>query len=411
MSYLLDRPMRLAIYFNQHIHAGGGYQQALNAVLLAKELPQDVCTVLCFTTTQSNIDSLKAYGIDAILFPLSKWQRVILNIRGRLKWYAVKWIRFLFGLNKIEAFFVQYEVDLVYFISPTRLAHALEKLNYITTVWDICHRDHPEFPEVRDYREFERREELYRNILSKAFAVLVDSPESRKNIVHCYGLDDSRVYVMPFSPAISTDISDDQYYADFVDMKLKYKIQYDYIFYPAQFWAHKNHVYILQGLKILEQQYGVKLGAVFSGEDSGGNLWYVQQNVRIFSLEDRIYFTGFVPNKDIPYLYRQSIALVMPTYFGLTNLPPLEAFRLGVPVLYSDLPGLKEQVAGAALLVDLKDPHDLAKKLYRLIADAALRRDLIDCGRKKSIVNSPTVCLEILLGIIRDFAIKRKCWY
>ena len=55
-------------------------------------------------------------------------------------------------------------------------------------------------------------------------------------------------------------------------------------------------------------------------------------------------------------LYKESIALVMPSYFGPTNIPPLEAFNLGVPVLYSDLPGLKDQVGDAALLLDLNKP-------------------------------------------------------
>ena len=49
-------------------------------------------------------------------------------------------------------------------------------------------------------------------------------------------------------------------------------------------------------------------------------------------------------------LYTEALALVMPTYFGPTNLPPLEAFQTGTPVLYSDLPGMREQVGDAAIM-------------------------------------------------------------
>ena len=77
---------------------------------------------------------------------------------------------------------------------------------------------------------------------------------------------------------------------------------------------------------------------------------YVRSHAARLSLEERIKFIGFVGNEEIPELYRQSIALVMPSYFGPTNLPPLEAFQLGVPVLYPDKAGLRDQVGNAALL-------------------------------------------------------------
>jgi glycosyltransferase involved in cell wall biosynthesis len=39
----------------------------------------------------------------------------------------------------------------------------------------------------------------------------------------------------------------------------------------------------------------------------------------------------------------------MPSYFGSTNLPPLEAVSLGCPVIYSDLPEFREQMGDAAI--------------------------------------------------------------
>ena len=66
--------------------------------------------------------------------------------------------------------------------------------------------------------------------------------------------------------------------------------------------------------------------------------------------------------------------------FGPTNLPPLEAFELGVPVLYSDKPGLRDQVGDAALLLDLKDPLVLANHLNKLITDPLVRTRLINAG-------------------------------
>jgi hypothetical protein len=40
----LDRPVRLAVLFDENVEAGGGYQQALNACILAARLPSELCT-------------------------------------------------------------------------------------------------------------------------------------------------------------------------------------------------------------------------------------------------------------------------------------------------------------------------------------------------------------------------------
>ena len=67
-----------------------------------------------------------------------------------------------------------------------------------------------------------------------------------------------------------------------------------------------------------------------------------------FNLENQVRFAGFVSSEEINLLYSQAFALVMPTYFGPTNMPPLEAFKFKIPVLYSNIKGLKEQVEDAA---------------------------------------------------------------
>ena len=98
---------------------------------------------------------------------------------------------------------------------------------------------------------------------------------------------------------------------------------------------------------------------------------------------DQVLFIGFVPTDDLVSLYRNAIALVMPTYFGPTNLPPLEAFRLGVPVLYSDLPELKDQVKGAALFLDLENPESMSNHVVQILNDSELRHRLIAHGKEE----------------------------
>jgi len=404
------RSIRLAVIFDQKIRAGGGYQQALNAALLTRELRSDVCEPIFFTTLEENINMLAGYGIQAELIQFSFLMKARTYLRRLITGARVlKLLKQLERYSPFERRLVERKVDLVYFLAPSSWARHLDEINYITTVWDLCHRDDPEFPEVRWNREFEAREKSYRALLPRATAIFVDSGLGKKNVVHRYGIDEGRVHVMPFQAAAATRESPSSDSRSSIDVRMKYNLDVPYVFYPAQFWAHKNHVYLLEGLRVLEQRYSLRIGAIFSGGDQG-NLVYVKSYVRKLNLEDRVRFVGFVDNQEIPEFYRQSLALVIPSYFGPTNLPPLEAFELSVPVLYSDKAGLRDQVGDAALLIDLNDPDSLADHLKNLIDDSQLRMRLVEAGKERLKYFDSMDRVGILKRVLEDFRWRRRTW-
>lgn len=403
------KKIQLAVIFDQQLHAGGGYQQAINATLVAKSLADDMISVLVFSTKKQNLSLLKKYGIAAKYIKISKIGKIRLFLRRMIKnrvLYGV--FKYFFKYNIFERVLIESDIDLVYFLSPTSLAQDLEYLNYITTVWDLCHRDNPEFPEVRWNREFDQREKNYKIILPRATAIIVDSSLGKENVSNRYCIDSNRIHVIQFEAAKTTTTNDCQINHG-IKITEKYSLKCPYVFYPAQFWPHKNHVYILEALKLLENNHGLRIGAIFSGGDTG-NIAYIKNYVKKLDLCDRICFAGFVSNEEVPELYRQSLALVMPTYFGPTNLPPLEAFALGVPVLYSNLPGLNDQTASAALLIDLQNPSSLADQLVQLVNSRELREDLIEQGYERLRQINDVDRSLIIKNIIDEFRWKRICW-
>jgi glycosyltransferase involved in cell wall biosynthesis len=82
-------------------------------------------------------------------------------------------------------------------------------------------------------------------------------------------------------------------------------------------------------------------------------------------------------------LYTLSAGLVMPTFFGPTNLPPLEAWHYGRPVITSDIRGVREQIGDAGLLADPKSPPQLARAMLELWRSDALAATLAERGRKR----------------------------
>lgn len=390
--------LNIGVIFNADLKVGGGFYQQLSTIIQLNNLKK--YNFIVFTFNKNNKEILERYNIKAILIKenfFKKFYRFIL--RKDWMWLIVK--KF-----KLKSFFERildkYNIDLVYFLYPSDLSLDLVSHNYIITVWDFCHRDFPEFPEVSFYRRFEYREIIYNKSLKKAFAVIVDSEISKNNLVRRYNIDEDRVYVLPFLPSINA------YSKKEVDIRSKYKINNEYIYYPAQFWPHKNHVYIIDALSILNKK-NIIIDAVFSGSDKG-NLDYVLEYAKKKGVSHLVKYIGFVPDEDIYSLYKNALALVMPTYFGPTNIPPLEAFYIGVPVIYSDLPGLRNQVGDAALLCDLNNPSSLAELLIKLKNSKTLRNELILKGYEQLKKLHPVSYINILDDIFHKYSIRRKCW-
>ena len=144
---------------------------------------------------------------------------------------------------------------------------------------------------------------------------------------------------------------------------------------------HKNHKYVIDCIKILKLKYEKNLSAVFCGSDSG-YLKKIKKYVDEQKLNKNIFFLDFVKNEYLPYLYLNSLALAMPTYSGPTNIPPWEAFKMGIPVLYSNIHNVKEVYKNAVYYIDPFEPESMAKAINEILNDNNLKEQLTNNGRK-----------------------------
>lgn len=401
--------MNIAVIIDDNILEGGGFQYSLSQALLLEKNKGGDYNFIYITTKKQNIKILSKYGIKAFYLSWSNVDEFFSHIqRNELVSGVIRKSR-LNITNKFDRILKKLSVDLVYFTSPSTLSLVTEKFNYIFTVWDLNFLDSMEFPEVYAKREFERRDRLYQTAVRKAVRVVTDSTVTKKRIMEIYNIDEKRIILSAFLPSNSVYITEKEYLNNYIDIKKKYNINEEYIYYPAQFWPHKNHIYILEGLKILKENHGVKINVVFSGSDKG-NLKFVLNTANELGLMDQVFYLGFVEEKEIPYLYKQSLALVMPTYMGPANIPPLEAFKLGCPVLYSDLPNLRDQVKDAAIFMDLRSPESLCKELLRIIKHPIELNALIDERKRKIEELERDTCWSALKYAFDDYSQKMKCW-
>ena len=210
---------------------------------------------------------------------------------------------------------------------------------------------------------------------------------------------------LPFLPALAVGgpVSVAQQQA----ARARQGIPEQFMLYPAAFWPHKNHARIVEAIERLARVRDLRLHAVFCGSRGDAErerqFQLVMEMATRCGVADLIHVPGYVSDTDLAALYSCATALVMPTFFGPTNIPVLEAWAHGCPVLTSDIPGIREQAGDAAILVEPRDVDALATGMQRLATDAALRRDLIARGTRRLAEYTPRdfedrLCASLLRG-------------
>ncbi|CAM8355064.1 glycosyltransferase [Candidatus Methylopumilus planktonicus] len=382
---------------------GGGFDQALNAIVQMQRLASNRFDFEVFTTQENNVEFLNRLDIAFIKVKVSIFDRFLMKFSHNSFWQFLQVRLNLIG--SLEKKLIQHGCDVVYFVTPSNLSIVLQKLNYITTLWDLCHRENPEFPEVRTFNTFFTREKSYQHNLGPALLTLTESDRLADMASQYYGIERNRFLGMPLAPSPFIQSTQEN---KIEEILLKYSLNPNYFYYPAQFWAHKNHIRILQALVILRESHSWTPNVVFSGKDYG-NLNHVIQFIKTHNLESQLNILGFVPSEDMTRLYQNAVAVVMPTYFGPTNIPPLEAWSMGVPLIYSA--HLAEQAGNAALLVDPDSAIELADAMMQC-AKLEVRKQLVASGyrRLEEIADQRIAAEEELCMLLGKYAARRQCW-
>ncbi|MDA9437527.1 hypothetical protein XH98_00040 [Bradyrhizobium sp. CCBAU 51745] len=272
-------------------------------------------------------------------------------------------------------------------------------------VWDLQHRDSPWFPEVSTGAEWNRREHNYARILRRATVIYTGTQRGAEEIAAYYQVPLQRIKVLPFVAPLDAL---EEARSPLKAAPSKLDTPGEYLFYPAQFWAHKNHVLVLEACKIVRERSGWNLGVVFTGSDKG-NQNYVRDYARRLGLDRDVRFLGFVDRIDILDLYRRAFCLVFPTFFGPDNLPPLEAFAIGCPVVASDIPGAREQLGEGAILVPPTDAQAFAEAILNL-RDDEVRTKAVNAGLAVTGKASWDDYVQRIIDSLDEFAAIRRTW-
>lgn len=407
-------PLRVAVFVEYQPGEGGVFQYALSAAELLAHHNTSRHEFLVFTRSEASRRVFADHGIDAVVVKdgilrfLDRWCGTVVGggILLRLQRRGFRTLG-----RHLDATLDRHRIDLVLFNDTTEVASRLSDHPFIVTVLDLDHREHPDFPESFTRRLFERNERAYPTTLVRAIAVIANTPSTGRRISELYHVDPKRIVELPFVPSLAVRRhAAGRRRVTAEEVRRTYRLPERFVFYPSWFFPHKNHLYLLEALAALERRHDISLDAVFCGGDPDGHEARVRRQAEALGLGARVRFLGLVPDGALPALYEAAFALAMPSHFGTTNLPPIEAAMLGCPAICADFPVCREQMGEAALYCDLDDSASLAAHLAALVRDPDLVPRLKQAGSQLARRLVAIDYSERLGPVLDNFAELRCLW-
>ena len=271
----------------------------------------------------------------------------------------------------------------------------------VSAIHDLMHRYESGFSESASSSEYRSRERNYRAMTKWCAGILVDSEVGREHVHESYGTSMDKLYSLPFVPPgyIYKSVSN----TEKEGLRKKYNLPGKFFYYPAQFWKHKNHELLIKGLHLaLEECPDMHL--VFSGGRKN-NYEYIMGHIDDLGLGGSIHTIGYIPDDEMSAMYHCAHALIMPTFYGPTNIPPLEALASGCPVAVSRIYGQPEQLGDASLNFDPRSVDEVSRVMLDLWSDELLYEKLkINAARKSAAWNLAAFSKRLgqILGVVSD---------
>ena len=237
---------------------------------------------------------------------------------------------------------------------------------------DVQHEFFPEFfePPVLQWRR-----QTYGPSALNTDVLFTLSEHAKSTIVAKFRIDPSKISVIHLDA--DAHFHSPQPSPAFAALNLPAK----YLYFPANFWPHKNHANVLAALQLAAAQGESDLHLVLSGSPAGSEP--LQAEAARLGLNGRVHFKGYLDKTVIPDVYRHSLALLFATKFEGFGIPILEAFYTGAPVITANSGSCVEVAGDAAVLVDPLSPESIAQGLLKVARDPDLRDTLTAKGRER----------------------------
>jgi glycosyltransferase involved in cell wall biosynthesis len=248
----------------------------------------------------------------------------------------------------------------------------------VVTVHDVIQLVLPEYQMLARQRVYFG---LVTRALKHATAIITVSECSRQDLVRTVGVPIERVFVV--ENAISERLAPVTDQAALDAVRSRYGLTEPFVLYLGANDLRKNLNRLIRAYAALPRSLRDSHQLVVAGRQwPHDHPLYPDPKlvVRELALEDRVVFTGGIPEEDKAALLSAATVFAFPSLYEGFGLPVLEAFACGTPVLTANSSSLPEVAGDAAVMIDPTSVEAIRDGLATLVESPDLRRDLAGRG-------------------------------
>ncbi len=249
--------------------------------------------------------------------------------------------------------------------------HILPRFHPQNSVVTIHGLEYEYFPQYYPFwsRNYLRASTKY--AVKNARRIIAVSQNTKNDLVKLYGAKPEKIEVVHHGIEIKNQKLKTK------DINQNSKIKKPYLLYIGRIELKKNILGILEAYKILKEKYKIPHKLVLAGEPGFGQN---KINLKIKNLKLKIFQPGYISEEEKWRLLSNANVFLFPSFYEGFGLPVLEAQAAGVPVVTSNNSSMPEVAGRQALLVNPKNPEEIAQTIFKLIDDNTLRDKLIQLG-------------------------------
>ena len=231
----------------------------------------------------------------------------------------------------------------------------------------------------------------------RAKRIIAVSKSTREDVQHFLGVDGDKIHTVHLG--IGESFLDPMPAETVSAIHRAYDLPERYFFFCGQIYPPKNFGRLVQAYSRVGPAVDTHLLV------AGTHLNLSERELALvdtLGLKDWVRQVGWIEHDELPAFYQGAVALVMPSLYEGFPSPPLEAMACGCPVVTSNRHGNKEVARDAAILVDPEDVESIADGMRQILADEALRNELISAGCQRVRDFSWRKCARETLAVLES---------
>jgi len=181
-----------------------------------------------------------------------------------------------------------------------------------------------------------------------------------------------------------------------------YGIKEPYIFYVGRLEKKKNIATLIEAFYFFKKRHPELDHKLYLIGDASYGFDDIKYSIHEFGLENDVIATGWVAEKDLPYIFAIADIFVFPSNYEGFGIPLLQAMATNTPIAASNAASIPEISGNAALLFDPSNPEKMADALASIIEDKSIRENLIKAGNQRVKDFSWERCAREILVLIKS---------